>query len=183
MLTLKCFRKRGSIKCVLWKHDSIERPDNTTLFLPPVYCVDRPFVLTLSSFLNTGMKRPFSPSSLPNTELDRRGVGGGLGVQMDGELCCDAQDEGAVPDERSPGGAMPAALSRPKRERKQRSYTLCEVCNIQLNSSAQAQIHYNGKSHQKRLKQVSNGKTPSNTGRPGVTLYRPCVCLLLQNSI
>ncbi|KAG7257402.1 hypothetical protein CRUP_037445 [Coryphaenoides rupestris] len=42
--------------------------------------------------------------------------------------------------------------------RKQRSYTLCEVCNIQLNSPAQAQIHYNGKSHQKRLKQISKGK-------------------------
>uniref|UniRef100_A0A3Q0RT78 Zinc finger protein 385C n=1 Tax=Amphilophus citrinellus TaxID=61819 RepID=A0A3Q0RT78_AMPCI len=50
-------------------------------------------------------------------------------------------------------------------ERKQRSYTLCEVCNIQLNSAAQAQIHYNGKSHQKRLKQISNGKMPSNTAQ------------------
>ncbi|XP_050930040.1 zinc finger protein 385C isoform X2 [Lates calcarifer] len=110
------------------------------------------------------MKRPFSPSALPNTELDRRGFGATLGVQMDVEPCCDVQDEGAVPDEQSPGGALPSALYRPKRERKQRSYTLCEVCNIQLNSAAQAQIHYNGKSHQKRLKQISNGKMPSNTG-------------------
>uniref|UniRef100_A0A671T7N8 Zinc finger protein 385D-like n=1 Tax=Sinocyclocheilus anshuiensis TaxID=1608454 RepID=A0A671T7N8_9TELE len=46
------------------------------------------------------------------------------------------------------------------RERKHRSYTLCEVCNIQLNSAAQAQIHYNGKTHQKRLKHINN----SNTG-------------------
>ncbi|XP_041812765.1 zinc finger protein 385C [Chelmon rostratus] len=83
---------------------------------------------------------------------------------MDGEPRCEAQDEGAVPDEQSPGGTLPSALHRPKRERKQRSYTLCEVCNIQLNSPAQAQIHYNGKSHQKRLKQISNGKMPSNTG-------------------
>nr|XP_046270352.1 zinc finger protein 385C isoform X2 [Scatophagus argus] len=110
------------------------------------------------------MKRPFSPSSLPNAELGRRGFGAGLGVQMDGESCCDTQDEGAVLDEQSPGGAMSSALHRPKRERKQRSYTLCEVCNIQLNSAAQAQIHYNGKSHQKRLKQISNGKMPSSTG-------------------
>lgn len=116
------------------------------------------------------MKRPFSPSALPNTELDRRGFGATLGVQMDVEPCCDVQDEGAVPDEQSPGGALPSALYRPKRERKQRSYTLCEVCNIQLNSAAQAQIHYNGKSHQKRLKQISNGKMPSNTGEPGVLL-------------
>uniref|UniRef100_A0A672M1I1 U1-type domain-containing protein n=1 Tax=Sinocyclocheilus grahami TaxID=75366 RepID=A0A672M1I1_SINGR len=50
----------------------------------------------------------------------------------------------------------PPLNSRPKRERKHRSYTLCEVCNIQLNSAAQAQIHYNGKTHQKRLKHISN---------------------------
>ncbi|KAE8283418.1 Zinc finger protein 385C [Larimichthys crocea] len=110
------------------------------------------------------MKRPFSPSALPNAELDRRGFGAGLGTQMDAEPCCDTQDEGAVLDEQSPGGVLPSALHRLKRERKQRSYTLCEVCNIQLNSAAQAQIHYNGKSHQKRLKQISNGKMPSNTG-------------------
>ncbi|XP_038560524.1 zinc finger protein 385C isoform X1 [Micropterus salmoides] len=110
------------------------------------------------------MKRPFSPSALLNTELDRREFGAGLGVQMDGEPCCNTQNEGAVPDEQTPGGTLSSALNRPKRERKQRSYTLCEVCNIQLNSAAQAQIHYNGKSHQKRLKQISNGKMPSNTG-------------------
>ncbi|XP_071401732.1 zinc finger protein 385C [Centroberyx affinis] len=110
------------------------------------------------------MKRPFSPSALPTAELDRRGFGAGLGVQVDGEPCCDPQDEGAVPDEQPAGGVLPSALHRPKRERKQRSYTLCEVCNIQLNSAAQAQIHYNGKSHQKRLKQISNGKIQGSTG-------------------
>lgn len=113
----------------------------------------------------TGMKRPYSPSLLPNTEPDRRTGGAGLGVQMDDELSCNAQAEVLRADEQSPGGALHSVLCRPKRERKQRSYTLCEVCNIQLNSAAQAQIHYNGKSHQKRLKQVSNGKMPSNTGR------------------
>ncbi|XP_075941668.1 zinc finger protein 385C [Anarhichas minor] len=110
------------------------------------------------------MKRPFSPSALPNNELDRRGFGARPGLQMDCEPCCDTQDEGLAPDEQSPGGALPSALCRPKRERKQRSYTLCEVCNIQLNSAAQALIHYNGKSHQKRVKQISNGKVPSKTG-------------------
>ena len=44
---------------------------------------------------------------------------------------------------------------RPKRERRQSSVTLCKVCNIQLNSAAQAQIHYNGKTHQRRLRQHS----------------------------
>ncbi|KAB0373531.1 hypothetical protein FD755_015190 [Muntiacus reevesi] len=46
---------------------------------------------------------------------------------------------------------------KPEKEKKQTNFTLCSVCNIQLNSTAQAQIHYNGKSHQKRLKQLSNG--------------------------
>lgn len=121
----------------------------------------------LVSCLIPGMKRPFSPSALPNTELDRRGFGRSPEVQMDGERCCDAHSDGAGPGEQSPGGAAPSAYYRAKRERKQRSYTLCEVCNIQLNSAAQAQIHYNGKSHQKRLKQISNGKMPSNTGTVG----------------
>ncbi|NXG65499.1 Z385C protein, partial [Hemiprocne comata] len=54
---------------------------------------------------------------------------------------------------------------RMKREKKHQSFTLCEVCNIQLNSAAQAQIHYNGKSHQKRLKQLNKGKLPAAQGR------------------
>ncbi|NWY20500.1 Z385C protein, partial [Aphelocoma coerulescens] len=54
---------------------------------------------------------------------------------------------------------------RMKREKKHQSFTLCEVCNIQLNSAAQAQIHYNGKSHQKRLKQLNKGKMPAAQGR------------------
>ncbi|NXH12601.1 Z385C protein, partial [Bucco capensis] len=55
---------------------------------------------------------------------------------------------------------------RLKRERKQQSFTLCEVCNIQLNSAAQAQVHYNGKSHQKRLKQLNKGKMPAAQAPP-----------------
>ncbi|XP_069772221.1 zinc finger matrin-type protein 3-like [Narcine bancroftii] len=43
------------------------------------------------------------------------------------------------------------------------TYTLCKVCNIQLNSAAQTQIHYNGKSHQKRLKQLNDGHLPHNS--------------------
>ncbi|KAG7334785.1 hypothetical protein KOW79_001381 [Hemibagrus wyckioides] len=56
---------------------------------------------------------------------------------------------------------------RPKPERKHRSYTVCEVCNIQLNSAAQAQIHYNGKTHQKRLKHMKSGNSgPAAQGSP-----------------
>ncbi|KAM8730647.1 zinc finger protein 385B-like isoform 1-T1 [Acanthopagrus schlegelii] len=46
---------------------------------------------------------------------------------------------------------------RAKRERRQSSSsaTMCQVCNIQLNSSAQAQIHYRGKTHQRRLRRLA----------------------------
>ncbi|XP_070220216.1 zinc finger protein 385D isoform X1 [Bos mutus] len=53
---------------------------------------------------------------------------------------------------------------KPEKEKKQANFTLCSVCNIQLNSNAQAQIHYNGKSHQKRLKQLSTGLVKNDTG-------------------
>ncbi|NXA09228.1 Z385C protein, partial [Sapayoa aenigma] len=70
---------------------------------------------------------------------------------------------------------------RMKREKKHQSFTLCEVCNIQLNSAAQAQIHYNGKSHQKRLKQLNKGKMPAAQGRSPpagqvLTLFFPSAC-------
>lgn len=52
-----------------------------------------------------------------------------------------------------------------EREKKHTCFTLCSVCNIQLNSAAQAQIHYNGKSHQKRLKQLSNGNLKNDPGK------------------
>lgn len=46
---------------------------------------------------------------------------------------------------------------------KKKVFSFCEVCNIQLNSAAQAQVHYNGKSHLKRVKQLNNGKLPAST--------------------
>ncbi|KAJ3601033.1 hypothetical protein NHX12_032006, partial [Muraenolepis orangiensis] len=71
---------------------------------------------------------------------------------------------GAARGERpAAGAALPPAPHRAKRERKQRSYTLCEVCNIQLNSPAQAHIHDHGKAHQKRLRQVSSARTPPSS--------------------
>ncbi|XP_006151700.1 zinc finger protein 385B isoform X2 [Tupaia chinensis] len=44
------------------------------------------------------------------------------------------------------------------KEKKKILFSFCEVCNIQLNSAAQAQVHYNGKSHRKRVKQLSDGQ-------------------------
>lgn len=55
--------------------------------------------------------------------------------------------------------------SKPKRERKRPSYTLCDVCNVQLNSAAQAQVHCGGRAHQRRLRQLSLGKTSAGPGQ------------------
>ncbi|XP_004701523.3 zinc finger protein 385B isoform X3 [Echinops telfairi] len=44
------------------------------------------------------------------------------------------------------------------KEKKKILFSFCEVCNIQLNSAAQAQVHYNGRSHRKRVKQLSDGQ-------------------------
>ncbi|KAK1160277.1 zinc finger protein 385C-like isoform X1 [Acipenser oxyrinchus oxyrinchus] len=90
------------------------------------------------------MKRPLSP-----TPLVENGLSGA------------SSDLGNVSE------PHPASSEqRAKREKKHQTYTLCEVCNIQLNSPAQAQIHYNGKSHQKRLKQINKGKPASSQGSP-----------------
>lgn len=61
--------------------------------------------------------------------------------------------------------ALDGTEEKKEREKKHTNFTLCNVCNIQLNSAAQAQIHYNGKSHQKRLKQLSNGNLKSDNGK------------------
>lgn len=47
-----------------------------------------------------------------------------------------------------------------QQEKKKLLYSLCDVCNIQLHSAAQTQVHYNGKSHLKRVKQLNNGEVP-----------------------
>uniref|UniRef100_G3WU05 U1-type domain-containing protein n=3 Tax=Sarcophilus harrisii TaxID=9305 RepID=G3WU05_SARHA len=50
--------------------------------------------------------------------------------------------------------------SQLSKEKKKILFSFCDVCNIQLNSAAQAQVHYNGKSHLKRVKQLNDGKVP-----------------------
>lgn len=97
-----------------------------------------------------GMKRPLSPSHNPES-----------GVRLVEAASCPLSQ----PEQRM------------KREKKHQSFTLCEVCNIQLNSAAQAQIHYNGKSHQKRLKQLNKGKMPAAQGRsPSIRSRLPKGC-------
>lgn len=87
----------------------------------------------------SGMKRPLSPS--PPAEKE---------PPIPGAAECPPQ---------------PPELPKPKRERKRPSYTLCDVCNIQLNSAAQAQVHCEGRAHQRRLRQLSLGKAPAGPGQ------------------
>ncbi|XP_035629870.2 LOW QUALITY PROTEIN: zinc finger protein 385B-like [Oncorhynchus keta] len=51
-------------------------------------------------------------------------------------------------------------IQQQQQEKKNLFYSMCDVCNIQLNSQAQAQVHYNGRSHLKRIKQMNNGEVP-----------------------
>ncbi|XP_047613384.1 zinc finger protein 385C isoform X3 [Phacochoerus africanus] len=67
---------------------------------------------------------------------------------------------------------------KPKRERKRPSYTLCDVCNIQLNSAAQAQVHCGGRAHQRRLRQLSLGKTPAGPAGPASGVPSPLLASL-----
>ncbi|KAG3274796.1 hypothetical protein H1C71_020363 [Ictidomys tridecemlineatus] len=59
------------------------------------------------------------------------------------------------------------------KEKKKILFSFCEVCNIQLNSAAQAQVHYNGKSHRKRVKQLSDGQPPLPSQSSGTLLASP----------
>ncbi|XP_040851651.1 zinc finger protein 385C isoform X1 [Ochotona curzoniae] len=73
----------------------------------------------------------------------------------------------------------PPEAPRPKRERKRSSYTLCDVCNIQLNSAAQAQVHCGGRAHQRRLRQLSLGKScPSGPAGPASSTSSPLLASL-----
>ncbi|XP_054455290.1 zinc finger protein 385C-like [Anoplopoma fimbria] len=67
-------------------------------------------------------------------------------------------EEEDVEEEDEEERKVAAAVHRVKRERRQGSSstaTMCRVCNIQLNSNAQAQIHYRGKTHQRRLRRLA----------------------------
>ncbi|CAK6977835.1 zinc finger protein 385B [Scomber scombrus] len=46
-------------------------------------------------------------------------------------------------------------------------YSLCDVCNLQLTSTAQAQLHYNGRSHLRRVRQLKAGETGQQQATAG----------------
>ncbi|XP_069761047.1 zinc finger protein 385D [Narcine bancroftii] len=102
------------------------------------------FAINLITFLLKGMKRPLSPPLPPESDDADASLGNGDVTELESVATDTAQ----------------------KRERKLQTFTLCGVCNIQLNSAAQAQIHYNGKSHQKRLKKLHNGKMSTSQVYP-----------------
>ncbi|XP_059356498.1 zinc finger protein 385B isoform X1 [Carassius carassius] len=85
-----------------------------------------------------GMKTPLSPTQLIEN----------------GQLCFAIQGCMEVKDPSNSNMQL-------QQEKKKLLYSLCEVCNIQLHSAAQAQVHYNGKSHLKRVKQLNNGELPT----------------------
>ncbi|XP_036277804.1 zinc finger protein 385B isoform X1 [Pipistrellus kuhlii] len=59
------------------------------------------------------------------------------------------------------------------KEKKKILFSFCEVCNIQLNSAAQAQVHYNGKSHRRRVRQLSDGQPQPLAQAVGPLLASP----------
>ncbi|KAF6362429.1 zinc finger protein 385B [Rhinolophus ferrumequinum] len=78
------------------------------------------------------------------------------------------------------------------KEKKKILFSFCDVCNIQLNSAAQAQVHYNGKSHRKRVKQLNDGQPqpaaqggpllacPSTNTSTGSTCHTPALPALVR---
>ncbi|TRY83421.1 hypothetical protein DNTS_015140 [Danionella cerebrum] len=86
-----------------------------------------------------GMKTPLSPTQLINLGQQCYALPGYMEFKEPGDSIVDMQLQ---------------------QEKKKLLYSLCEVCNIQLHSDAQAQVHYNGKSHLKRVKQLNNGDCP-----------------------
>ncbi|TNN54381.1 Zinc finger protein 385B [Liparis tanakae] len=79
-----------------------------------------------------------------------------------------------------------AAVHRAKRERRQggssSSATMCRVCNIQLNSNAQAQIHYRGKTHQRRLRRLAKVVSAA-VAIDGTKPLRDWLCHLQSSSV
>ncbi|XP_007547287.1 zinc finger protein 385B [Poecilia formosa] len=88
------------------------------------------------------MKTPLSPSLL----LESRQIFafGGMGQEL--------------MDTPTPS-ALPPPVQQTPSPGQGGTYSLCEVCNLQLTSAAQAQLHYNGRSHLRRVKQLQAGQT------------------------
>uniref|UniRef100_A0A3Q3XI10 C2H2-type domain-containing protein n=1 Tax=Mola mola TaxID=94237 RepID=A0A3Q3XI10_MOLML len=60
-------------------------------------------------------------------------------------------------------------IDRPDRQPLNKDFRL-QVCNLQLTSAAQAQLHYNGKSHLRRVRQLQAGETGQQAAGPSPVL-------------
>ncbi|XP_068440028.1 zinc finger protein 385C-like isoform X2 [Clinocottus analis] len=102
---------------------------------------------------HTDMKRPKSPDSPDSSRPPKSQEGQEEDIEEEDE------EERKV-----------AAVHRAKRERRQgsSSATMCRVCHIQLNSNAQAQIHYRGKTHQRRLRRLAKVVSTGNLSQSQV---------------
>ncbi|XP_032385780.1 zinc finger protein 385B isoform X2 [Etheostoma spectabile] len=96
----------------------------------------------LSTCLSLRMKTPLSPS-----QLLKRGQ-----IFAFGGMCQELMDP-----------PTPATISLSVQQTPSPgqggAYSLCEVCNLQLTSAAQAQLHYNGRSHLRRVRQLQARET------------------------
>ncbi|XP_072312794.1 zinc finger protein 385B-like isoform X2 [Eucyclogobius newberryi] len=93
------------------------------------------------------MKNPKSPEPMDESAPSKNET-------KEGEEAEEVEEEEGKEEE----GRKSLTVHRAKRERRpggNSSATMCQVCNIQLNSSAQAQIHYRGKTHQRRLRRLA----------------------------
>ena len=55
----------------------------------------------------------------------------------------------------------------------------CDICNITLNSELQAQQHYNGKNHLKKMKQVGMPMPGEEEGKRIIKQYGMCdTCIM-----
>ncbi|XP_075937994.1 zinc finger protein 385B [Anarhichas minor] len=84
------------------------------------------------------MKTPLSPS-----QLLERGQ-----IFAFGGMCQELMDP-----------PTPTTISLSVQQNPSPAYSLCEVCNLQLTSSAQVQLHYNGRSHLRRVRQLQARET------------------------
>ncbi|XP_034563011.1 zinc finger protein 385B-like [Notolabrus celidotus] len=119
---------------------------------------------------HTDMKRPKSPANCPDSSPPPKSQQGKEEEEEEEEEVEEEEEERKV-----------MTGHRAKRERRQGSggstATMCQVCNIQLNSSAQAQIHYRGKTHQRRLRRLAKAVTSGRSAK------RPFSCALSQSQV
>lgn len=105
----------------------------------------------LLSLFSAGMKTPLSPAHFIEHGRMAFPFGG----------CLEPNQLTGMEPTTNGQGQINMDLQLQQQEKKKLFYSMCEVCNIQLNSQAQAQVHYNGRSHLKRVKQLNNGESPA----------------------